>query len=204
MAEKESTFKVDKSLVDVSSIVMRDVLGVKSGESMLIATNPDENPLEISKSLFNAATKYDVEPTMIIQKKRASDGKTDKRVLAAISTIPDIYISVSALSLGQDTGFNVLGQRYEAPYKFEELERSKVFEIARNKGRGFWSPHITKDIWLRAVPVDYKEMRILGEKVAERLTDAEEIHVTTDKGTDVTFSFKGMICEPSTGPYFNK
>jgi len=199
----ESVFKVDPRLVDVSDIVMRDVLGVKAGESMLIVTNPDEHPLEISKSLFNAATKYEVEPTVIIQKRRSSDGKTDKRILAAISTMPNITISVSALSLGQDTGFDVLGQKYNPPYKYGDLERAKIFDIARNKGRGFWSPHITEDIWLRAVAVDYDSMKALGEKVASKLTNAKDIHITTDKGTDVTFSFDGMIVEPSTGPYKN-
>jgi len=118
-----SVFKVDKELVKVSETVMKEVLGAKPGESMLIITNPEEDALSISKSLFNAAITYEVEPVMVVQKKRSAAEKSDLRALAALSTIPDIYASVSTLSFGQDFGFNVLGQRFEKHYKFGGEER---------------------------------------------------------------------------------
>lgn len=199
-----SVFKVDKELVKVSEVVMRDVLGAKPGESMLIVTNPEEEALSISKSLFNAATAYEVEPVMVVQKKRSSAEKSNLMALAALSTIPDIYASISTLSFGQDFGFNILGQRFEKPYKFGGEERDRVFDLNRVVGRGFWSPGITADMWKRTVPVDYKEMKMFGEKIARYLSNAKEVHVETGKGTDVTFSCEGMLCEPSTGPYAKK
>jgi leucyl aminopeptidase (aminopeptidase T) len=199
-----SVFKVDKELVKVSETVMKEVLGAKPGESMLIVTNPEEDALSISKSLFNAAITYEVEPVIVVQKKRSTAEKSDKRALAALSTIPDIYASVSTLSFGQDFGFNILGQRFEKPYKFEGEKRDMIFDLNRVVGRGFWSPDITTDMWKRVVPVNYEEMKKLGEKIAAKLTNAKEVHVTTEKGTDVTFSCEGMICDPSTGPYTKK
>jgi leucyl aminopeptidase (aminopeptidase T) len=196
-----SVFKVDKELVKVSETVMKEVLGAKSGESMLIVTNPEEDALSISKSLFNAAVKYEVEPLMVVQKKRSAAEKSDLRALAALSTIPDIYASVSTLSFGQDFGFDILGQRFEKPYKFEGEERDRIFDLNRVVGRGFWSPYITTDMWKRTVTVNYQEMKAFGEKIANVLTNAKEVHVTTENGTYVTFSCEGMICDASTGPY---
>ena len=121
--------------------------------------------------------------------------------MAAFSTAPDIFASLSTLSIGYDSGFNVFGQKFKHPYSFENVERDRVFDILRATKRGFWSPSITKEMWIRAVPVDYQEMRSLGERIAEKLTNAKDVHITTEKGTDVTFSCEGMKCEPSTGPY---
>jgi len=196
-----SVFKVDKELVKVSETVMKEVLGAKPGESMIIVTNPEEDALSISKSLFNAAVKYEVEPLMVVQKKRSAAEKSDQRALAALSTVSDIYASVSTLSFGQDFGFDILGQRFEKPYKFEGEERDRVFDLNRVVRRGFWSPYITTDMWKRAVQVNYQEMKTLGEKIAAKLTNAKEVHVTTESGTDVTFSCEGMLCDASTGPY---
>jgi leucyl aminopeptidase (aminopeptidase T) len=180
---------------------MNEVLGAKSGESMIIVTNPEEDALSISKSLFNAAVKYEVEPLMVVQKKRSAAEKSDQRTLAALSTVSDIYASVSTLSLGQDFGFDILGQRFEKPYKFEGEERDRIFDLNRVVRRGFWSPYVTTDMWKRAVPVNYQEMKTLGEKIAAKLTNAKEVHVTTEEGTNVTFSCEGMLCDASTGPY---
>lgn len=54
--------------------------------------------------------------------------------------------------------------------------------------RGFWSPGITKDMFLRCVDIDYKELRRMCKKLQRILSNAEEIRVTSNKGTDITFS----------------
>jgi leucyl aminopeptidase (aminopeptidase T) len=52
-------------------------------------------------------------------------------------------------------------------------------------------PTITEEIFIRAMPVDYAELKRTSEAVAARLTEGVQAHVTSPAGTDIVVSIEG-------------
>ncbi|USG99045.1 aminopeptidase [Thermococcus argininiproducens] len=175
-------------LIDVSRIVMRDVLAVNEGEEVLIITNPGE-VFEISLSLFNAAKEFKANPTILIQEPKDSLEYAERTVIEAIKSEPDVILSISEKKLGKDAyGLNIgyVGRdNRKYTHIFEKLLKGD------RKIRSFWSPGITKEMYLRSVPIDYAVLREEARILAEILTKGKEVHITTEKGTDLWINVEG-------------
>jgi len=93
--------------IEVSRIVMREVLDVQEGEEVLIITNPGE-VLGISLSLFEAAKEFKAKPTIVVQEPKESLDYAERVVIEAIKSEPDIVISISEKKLLAETTRNIL------------------------------------------------------------------------------------------------
>ena len=60
-------------------------------------------------------------------------------------------------------------------------------------------PTITEEIFRRAVPVDYSQLRRRSEAVAELLTSAATAHVTSRAGTDIVLALEGRTGRSDDG-----
>jgi leucyl aminopeptidase (aminopeptidase T) len=58
-------------------------------------------------------------------------------------------------------------------------------------GRFASLPTVTEDIFRRAIPIDYAAMTRLGAAIAELITCADSVRITSPQGTDVTLSVRG-------------
>ncbi|RLF81448.1 leucyl aminopeptidase [Thermococci archaeon] len=175
------------NLTDVSMILMKDVLSVEDGEEILIITNPGE-VFEISLSLFHAAKKFKARPTIVVQETKGSLDYAERAVIEAIKSEPNIVISISEQKLGKDAhGINIgyIGRDHKKyNHIFEKLLRGD------KKIRAFWSPGITKEIYLRSVPINYTKLRDEATIIAKILKHGKEIHITTEKGTDLMIDIR--------------
>jgi leucyl aminopeptidase (aminopeptidase T) len=52
-------------------------------------------------------------------------------------------------------------------------------------------PTVTEEVFVRAVPVNYSELKRQGERLAALLTSASTARVTSEAGTDLTVSLRG-------------
>ena len=175
-------------LIDVSRTVMEQVLGVEKEEEILIITNPGE-PLEISLSLFEAAREFEAKPAIIVQSPKGTLDYAERAVIEAIKSEPDIVVSISEKKLGKDPyGINIgyIGRdNKKYTHIFEKLLRGD------KRIRAFWSPGITKEMYLRSVPIDYEKLREEAEILAEVLERGKEVHITSEKGTDLWINIEG-------------
>jgi len=175
-------------LIDVSRTVMEHVLGIEEGEEILIVTNPGE-VLEISLSLFEAAKEFKAKPTVIVQDAKGALDYAERAVIEAIKSESDIVISISEKKLGKDPyGINIgyVGRdNKKYSHIFEKLLRGD------KRIRAFWSPGITKEMYLRSVPMDYEKLREEAKILAEILEKGKEVHITSEKGTDLWISIEG-------------
>lgn len=193
-------------LSEAAIVAMRDCLGLRPGEEVLILTNfesPDS--FEVSKALFDATKELGGRPVMMVQEAKTTVDYAENAVLKAMEAAPDIIISISTFKMGKDPfGMNIGyvgrdGQKYDHIYH-------RLMEGDR-RIRGFWSPSITKDTFERTVAVDYAEMQSMAKKLKDVLDAGENVHVTAPGGTDVRFSIKGResklddgnITKPGTG-----
>ncbi|KQM11704.1 leucyl aminopeptidase [Methanomassiliicoccales archaeon RumEn M1] len=193
-------------LEEAALVAMRDCLGLKAGEEVLIVTNFD-NPdsFEISKALFDATKELGGRPVIMVQEAKTTMDNAENVVLKAMEAAPDVIISISSCKMGKDPfGIHVGhvgrdGKRYDHIYH-------RLMEGDR-RTRGFWSPSVTKDTFERTVAVDYEEMKALAKRLKDVLDAGESVRVTAPGGTDVRFSIKGReaklddgnIVAPGTG-----
>lgn len=168
---------------------MRDVLGLKKGEEVLIFTNFEGEVFTIAKALFEQTKKQGGKPVMVIQGRKSAFDFAERAVIDAIESEPDIVIAVTIERFGKDSyGTHVGyvgrdGQKYSHAYN-RLLDGDKRI-------RSFWSPGCTVDIFERTVPVDYAQMQSLAAKLKLVLDKGKEVRVKAPAGTDVTFSIKG-------------
>ncbi len=95
-----------------------------------------------------------------------------------VSTDPDIYLNL------------LTGSEKETPFRIK-LTRLE----ARKKRRIAHCPGITYDMLTEGAftlsAEEYKRMQTLAQNIMMRLLGAEKVHLTTPKGTDITFSVLG-------------
>jgi leucyl aminopeptidase (aminopeptidase T) len=78
-----------------------------------------------------------------------------------------------------------------APTTFSLSHTQARLEATGRGTRIATMPDITEALFMRAMPVDYAELRRAGEKVAARLTAASACRVTSAAGTNVLLGLEG-------------
>jgi len=182
-------FRVNEDLLKAADIAIRESLAVKSGEHVLIITNPLKDVYKISQALYMASAKAGASTVLMTQPKKLSFDYAEPAVINAIKTEPEVLISISAERLGKDK------EAIKDPYK--GLDGKPYMHIFNhllhglNKIRAFWSPEVTTDIFVRTVPIDYSELRKKCARASQPMKNAKEIHVETELGTDISVGIKG-------------
>lgn len=193
-----------ESLNEPAFTVMKDVCGVKSGERVLIITNPENNVLQISMALYEASVKLGAEATIMVQEEKTLLTYAEKSVIGAIKTKPDVVLSISANKLGKDQ------EAMKKPYIVEGAEFPHVFDWlldGTKEIRSFWTPGITVDMFVRTASIDYALLDERCQKLCKRFENAVSVKVTSPGGTDILvpvenrkpFSDDGKFMLPGTG-----
>ncbi|MDR1933436.1 MAG: aminopeptidase [Spirochaetales bacterium] len=177
-----------EDLKAAARIAIRDSLGVQPGERVLIITNPVEEVSRISWALHDAALDARAEVVLMYQSVKTQFDFCSEEVIGALKSCPDVCISLSAQRLGKDRKA-ILTPYRDGGYTYDSTFHHLLHGIKTL--RGFWSPRITLDSFIRAVPVDYTRMRLECLRVKEILDDAVSLHVTNKTGTDIFFSIAG-------------
>ena len=186
----------EKSLSRPARAAIRDVLGVKKHERMLIVTNPEKEVRLISMALFDAALEAGAVPTLMVQRTKGQFDFAEEEVIKAIASGPDIVVSMSADRLGKD--------RYGMKHGYKGKRKyDHIFDLVyeERKMRSFWSPGITRDMFIRTVPIDYARLRGDCARVVKAMTGASSVHVTAPGGTDVIIGTKGRKPRADDGDF---
>ncbi len=192
-----ATFKgsYDGRLVRGARAAVTDVLAAKRDEKILIITNPEPEVREISMSVYDAALEVDAKPVLMFQKRKTQFDLAEDAVIKAIESAPDVAISISDEKLGKDRW------GLKKPYKGAKRSYSHIFDklYEEKRFRAFWSPGITKDMWIRTVPIDYSQLRSDVARVISLLSKSDEVMVTAPGGTCVSIDIKGRKHRPDDG-----
>ena len=192
-------FRVNEDLMKAAEVAIREALAVKNGEHVLIITNPLKDVYKISQALYIASIKAGALPVLMTQPKKLSFDYAEPAVINAIKTEPEVVISISAERLGKDK------EAMKNPYKGSDGKPyTHIFDhllYGSKKIRAFWSPEVTTDIFLRAAPIDYSELRNNCAKISQLMNDAKEVHVETALGTDISVGIKGRKPKADDGDF---
>ena len=185
-------------LKEAATVAMRDCLGLKSDEEVLIITNfENSDSFDISRALFDASRELGGKPVIIIQEAKTSIDYAENCVLKAMEAAPDIIISISSVKMGKDPFGIHVGHIGRDGKKYEHIYH-RLMEGDRHI-RGFWSPSVTRDTFERTVAIDYTEMRTLANKLKNILDMGEVVRVTAPGGTDISFSISGREAKLDDG-----
>ena len=154
-----------KDLTEPAEVIMRDVCGVKENERVLIITNPEENVLQISMALYDAAKKQGGTPVLEIQDEKTLLDYADKSVNMALKSEPDVICSISSNKLGKDE------EGMKTPYVINGEEFTSIFNYlldGKKCSRGIWTPGITLDMFKRTACIDYALLDSRCKKLSEK------------------------------------
>ena len=188
----------DADLYNAAEIAVKEVLNVAAGETVLIITNPLEDVAEISYCLYDAVMKAGGKPALVFQQVKDQLSFADEAVIGAIKSEPDILISMSAEKLGKDQG--AITNPIKGP-DGKEFNNTFHYLMEIKKTRAFWSPGVTKELFKKTVPIDYRRLKEEAAGVKEILDRADYVKITSPGGTDLKMGLKGRKAMLDNGDF---
>ncbi len=166
---------------EAATIVVRDCLGVKESEEVLIVV--DEKSRNIGEALFDAAKGLGAEAVLMTMIEREVHGSEPPRAVAEAMKSADVVIAPTSKS----------------------LTHTKARIEATGRGVRIASmPTITEDIMRRTMSADYSKIKERSQKFAELLSEGRQARLITPAGTELTFSLEGRKALADTGILHSK
>ncbi len=187
-----------RSLLESARTAVGQVLAVKPDESVLIVTNPVSDVSDISMAIYDAAVEAGARPVLAYQPRKSQLDFAEPAVIEAIRSRPDVFISMSAGKLGKDRRGIV------EPYESQGRRFDNLFHFllyGEKSMRSFWSPGVTREIFLRAVPIDYGTLRLKCAALKQVLDHATSVRITTRAGTELTIGVNGRTAYVDDGDF---
>jgi leucyl aminopeptidase (aminopeptidase T) len=152
----------------IAMIVWIQCMNIKPDEHALIIT--DSERYGIARVLWETGRNLCKECSLVLMKKRSMHGEEPPALVSRAMLEADAII---------------------IPTTFSLTHTDAVQKALKNGARIISMPGITKESFLRAIPVDYKKMKMFGERLRKKLINADEIRVKTKLGTDLYLKIKG-------------
>jgi aminopeptidase len=193
-----AAFSPDQALAAAAEVAARHSLRLQPGEKVMIVTNPEREVLEIAAALYDAAMAAAARPTLLVQPIKAQLDEAEEAVIAAFESQPDVVVSLSAEKLGKD------GSGISTPYEWDGVSYDHVFHYqlyGAKTLRAFWSPSISRSMFVKTVPIDYAELRDRCRRVKAALDGAAFVRVSNPDGTDVRIGLADRIAKCDDGDY---
>jgi aminopeptidase len=191
-----------RDLSRASEVAIRECLAVRPDERVLIVTNPFSDVMAISEALYNAAVDAGARPTLLVQPLKTQLDFADESVYAAIGSGPEVVISMSQEKLGKDR--RGIGE----PYRWEGKSYDSLFHLllyGKKSLRAFWSPRITREIFIRTVPIDYGLLKRRCALLKPLLDRAEGATITSagadGRGTELWIGLDGRGAKADDGDF---
>ncbi len=171
---------MEESYQKAAEVVVKKCLNVKPGETFLIIT--DTEKLSIANALFKKGLEVGAETLMVTMKPRTRHGEEPPKPIAEMWKHVDVFVAPTKYSLTHTQA------------------RKRAVEAG---ARGATMPGITEDMFVRTLSIDYEIVKNNVEKLYEALREAKEVHVLSDKGTNLTLRIDGRPLHRDTGIYHN-
>ncbi len=168
--------------LDTASIIaIRDCMGTKENESVLVIT--DENKREIGYSLFENAKRLGHQSLLVEMKAGKINGEEPHEAVAELMKKFDVVLVPTTKS----------------------ITHTDARRNASAKGvRVATFPGITKEIMIRGMNADYNAISKRSIKLKKILEKGKQIKVTAPAGTDITFDIAGRTAIASKGLFHKK
>jgi len=166
----------DNALYSAATIAVRDCMGVKSNENVLIVV--DEPMREIGHALWKAARDISKDVLMVEMAPRLTNGEDPPAEIAALMKVFKVVLCPTSKS----------------------LTHTNARRAASDRGvRIATLPGVTSEIMVRCMNADYNLIAARTKKLCSMLEKTSVVKVTSPAGTDVVLPMKGRKAHASTG-----
>jgi len=168
-------------LLKAARIAVKNCMGVKSSESVLIVT--DGPRVKIAEAIRKAADEVAKETLLMVMRERTRHGEEPPKAVEKAMCAADVVLAPTTYSL---THTQARLRATEAGARIATM------------------PMITEGMMMRgAMLADYKKVRALTMKVAQLLNKASEVEIETRVGTKLRMSIAKRKAHPDTGIFHN-
>ncbi len=164
------------ALRTAAETAVRQCLGLEAGESCAIVTDDEREP--IGEALYEVASEITDDAVIVRYPPGETHGGEPPEPVAAAMAGADVVLAPTTKSLSHTRA------------------RTEANEAG---ARVATLPGITEDVFTTGLDADYESIASHCESVREQVTGADEIRVTTDAGTDITFGVGGREWLSDTG-----
>jgi leucyl aminopeptidase (aminopeptidase T) len=161
--------------------VVRECLGVKEAEEVLVVCNPATQHL--GERLREEAAAAGGDALLAVISERASHAAEPPRTVAEAMSVADVLIAPTVQSLSHTAA------------------RKRASE---NGARCATMPGATEDMVARVMSADMEGLRRKGQAVADALDRASEARITDSNGTDLRLDLSGRQAIPDAGELTEK
>jgi leucyl aminopeptidase (aminopeptidase T) len=166
----------NSSLRAPAETAVEQCMGLRSSESCAVVT--DDERQAIGEALYGVASEITDDAVIVRYPPGEQHGAEPPEPVAAAMAGADVVLAPTTKSLSHTearTAANEAGARVAT------------------------LPGITDGVFLMGLDADYESIRAECERVLDQVADADEIRVTTDLGTDITFEPGGRDWWMDTG-----
>jgi leucyl aminopeptidase (aminopeptidase T) len=163
-------------LEKAAKTIVNDLMGVKRDETVLVIV--DEKSEQIGEVLWEAAKAAEAEALLVKMSERETHGAEPPRQIADMMMEVDVVLAPTTKSL---THTKARREASEAGVRVASM------------------PSITADMMARTMSADYAQIKVQTEKLADILTNGEDVHITAPSGTDLHLSLEDRDGEADFG-----
>jgi aminopeptidase len=167
---------VSLELISASVIAIRDCMGAKAGERVLVVT--DEPLRAIGYALRRAATELDLDVLLVDMLPRASNGEEPPPEVAELMRRFDVVLCPTSKSL-----------THTDSRRAASAAGARVATL----------PGVTESIMVRCMNADYHAIAARTHRLCALLEKARSVRVTAPAGTDVVMPIAGREAHASSG-----
>lgn len=158
------------------SAVVRDCLGVREGEEVLIVANPAT--AELGERLRDEAHGAGADSVLATMTERASNAAEPPGPVAAAMLAADVVLAPTRQSLS-----------HTAARKAASEAGARIATL----------PGVTEEMLARVMSADMEGLRRKGAAIAQRLTRGSEARITCPNGSDLRLGLEGRDAIPDAG-----
>ncbi|MBI4439441.1 aminopeptidase [Candidatus Woesearchaeota archaeon] len=196
--ERHNLIDMAKSSVKVSERVFKECVVPKRERILIIgdvgASNRRISPA-LATSFYLAAKNLKLNADLFLQTPVISGQKANEAVVGAMDKLDENSIILMFLS-------SRLGEMGNLGNSFRSFVKSRNHRFMSAPSLGCLETSRYADL-IKAIDVDYDDIRKRGQKLKETFDSGSEVHVTTKAGTDFTMSIDGVNAISNTAEYFS-
>ncbi|MEK4515142.1 aminopeptidase [Paenibacillus sp. FSL H8-0122] len=171
---------MSEARIGISMNVLKDCLGLASGE--LLAVVADDDKRDLAESVYEAGKRLGAESMLLVMQPRSRSGEEPPAPVAEAMTKADVAVCITTHSM-----------THTAARKQAAAAGTRVATM----------PGITDDMFSNgAITADYGQVKALTEQVAALLSAGSRVRVEKE-GLVLSFSIDGREGILSTGLYLN-
>ena len=161
-----------------------------------IGSKDRQVPAVLSGSYYLAATELNLDAKLVLQKPKSRGDIADDDVVSNLADLKEGNIIILNMS-------DKLGNIKELGKSFRRWVKKKQHRFVSAMSLGDLQTGKISSI-VEAMDLSYKPFQAQHEKLRKLFDETEEIHVTTDAGTDLYYNIKGIKGISADGNYTEK